>query len=58
VDAGSTAGVFEPGDLSLEDALPEAQCLGGLVEAGVLGGHEHLRDGLNPGAEQIADLGR
>ena len=40
VDAGSTAGVFEPGDLSVEDALPEAQCLGGLVEAGVLGGHE------------------
>jgi hypothetical protein len=38
VDAGSTAGVFEPGDLSVEDALPEAQCLGGLVDAGVLGG--------------------
>jgi SAM-dependent methyltransferase len=66
VDAGSTAGVFEPGYLSLEDALPEAQCLGGLVDAGVLGGHErtvqvppcpcrraHLRPAHRPGPRRL-----
>lgn len=29
VDEGSTAGVFEPGELRVEDAWPEAECLGG-----------------------------
>jgi hypothetical protein len=37
VDERPAAGVFEPGDLLVEDALPDAECLGGLEDAGVSG---------------------
>lgn len=39
-DQGAAAGVFELGELCAEDVWPEAECPGGLVDAGVLGDHE------------------
>jgi hypothetical protein len=37
VDELSAAGALEPGDLSVEGGLPEAECLGGCEDAGVPG---------------------
>ena len=40
MDEASAAGVLEPGELGVEAAWPEAECLGGLVDAGVFADYE------------------
>jgi hypothetical protein len=49
VDERSAAGAFEPGDLLVEGALPEAECLGGGEDAGVPGDGQQVLQ-ASPGA--------